>query len=362
MSIYPERHRRTGAYTGFWIVEVTVAGTKTRARATTFEAAQDVQASLKGSHTLEKPNIITMADLDRLTEGKLWRGHKDELQSSRRWKASIPLIGRETPVTEVRRAKLEAFVDTLREQGLGPKTINRYLSAVSRALRWAHEADLILSRPAIPWQKEPAGRKVWLPEDSTEDFLRHIGDHYGTSYMFCAEVLLLTGMRVSELLRLDVTEVVGDVVHLSDTKTDLPRSIPLPEGYGGRLREWIEPKLVGYRKLLKAIREASEAVCGLSLTPHGLRHTTATRLNAAGVPTLTVAKLMGHRSLETTRGYAHHEVETLRAAMGVLHVSTVGAKQCSRDITPVQALEAGGLGGNRTPVQGFAGLRSRSGK
>ena len=51
----------------------------------------------------------------------------------------------------------------------------------------------------------------------------------------------------------------------------------------------------------------------------------ATRLTSAGVPTLTVAKILGHSSLETTRGYAHHEVESLRVAMSTLARGSRGA-------------------------------------
>jgi len=44
--------------------------------------------------------------------------------------------------------------------------------------------------------------------------------------------------------------------------------------------------------------------CGLHVTPHQLRHTSATLLLNAGAPILTVQTTMGHKHIDTTLGYA----------------------------------------------------------
>jgi integrase/recombinase XerD len=45
---------------------------------------------------------------------------------------------------------------------------------------------------------------------------------------------------------------------------------------------------------------------------HNLRHTLATRLLEKGTPFTTIAEILGHTSLESTRIYAKADVEALR--------------------------------------------------
>jgi hypothetical protein len=51
---------------------------------------------------------------------------------------------------------------------------------------------------------------------------------------------------------------------------------------------------------------------------HGLRHTAATIMTAKKIPSLTVAKLLGHRNLATTQRYAHATDEALRDATRIM--------------------------------------------
>ena len=44
--------------------------------------------------------------------------------------------------------------------------------------------------------------------------------------------------------------------------------------------------------------------CGVSITPHQLRHSCATLLLNAGAPILTVQTILGHQRVDTTLGYA----------------------------------------------------------
>jgi len=311
MTVFPEKSR-SGSYTGRWIAEQRseATGRKVRSRHNTMAEAE---ASLAGT---EAPtSSFTLGNLLDQAEPILWKGTKDELQSCRRLRACLEILGRDIPIREVRKPQLEALARAL-GTSRGPKTVNRHLAALSRALRWAHECDLIPGVPSIPWQREPEGRIVYLPEDKEPAFLDALARDYGPEYAFAAEVLILTGLRIGELLQLQPEDVENDVVQLSHTKTGRPRNVPLPSGYGVRLRGWISNAHPNYRSLLDAISDASRATCGRCLTPHALRHTTATRLVQRGVNSLTVAQIMGHASLKTTRGYAHHETETLRAAMG----------------------------------------------
>ena len=55
-----------------------------------------------------------------------------------------------------------------------------------------------------------------------------------------------------------------------------------------------------------------------SLSFHCLRHSFNTALASAGVPQEVRQKLTGHSSAEMNAHYTHHEIETLRSAIGKL--------------------------------------------
>jgi len=66
--------------------------------------------------------------------------------------------------------------------------------------------------------------------------------------------------------------------------------------------------IVTYWRLLSGITFRSSQKRGI----HSLRHTLATRLLEKGTPLTTIAEILGHTSLESTRIYAKADVEALR--------------------------------------------------
>ena len=66
--------------------------------------------------------------------------------------------------------------------------------------------------------------------------------------------------------------------------------------------------IITYWRLLAGIRFRSPQKRGM----HSLRHTLATRLLEKETPLTTIAEILGHTSLESTRIYAKADVEALR--------------------------------------------------
>ena len=79
--------------------------------------------------------------------------------------------------------------------------------------------------------------------------------------------------------------------------------------------------IVTYWRRLAAITFRSSQKRGI----HSLRHTLATRLHEKGTPLTTIAEILGHTSLESTRIYAKADVEALRGvALDPEEVNHVG--------------------------------------
>jgi integrase len=79
--------------------------------------------------------------------------------------------------------------------------------------------------------------------------------------------------------------------------------------------------IVDYWRRLAGITFRSSQKRGL----HSLRHTLATRLLEKGTPFTTIAEILGHTSLESTRIYAKADAEALRSvALDPEEVNHVG--------------------------------------
>jgi integrase len=120
------------------------------------------------------------------------------------------------------------------------------------------------------------------------------------------------GMRVGDIrsLRLDQLHWEDSTIELKQSKTSTPSKLPLTSEVGEALIDYFNlHHIVTYWRLLAGIRFRSPQKRGM----HSLRHTLATRLLEKGTPLTTIAEILGHTSLESTRIYAKANVEALRS-------------------------------------------------
>ncbi|MFR9778017.1 tyrosine recombinase XerC [Micromonospora sp. MS34] len=154
------------------------------------------------------------------------------------------------------------------------------------------------------------------------------------------ELLYGTGVRISEVCGLDLTDVdharrVVRVLGKGGRERAVPYGVPAQHA----LDVWLDrgrPALAGpgsgsalllgarggrlnpttARRLVAGYAEAA----GLPrTTPHGLRHSAATHLLEGGADLRAVQELLGHSSLASTQIYTHVSVERLRAAYRQAH-------------------------------------------
>ncbi len=148
------------------------------------------------------------------------------------------------------------------------------------------------------------------------------------------ELLYATGIRVSELVGLDVDDVDrGRRVVRVLGKGAKERTVPYGIAAERALDDWLtrgRPELavqgsgaalvlgargrrIDQRAVRSVVHRRLAAVPGApDLGPHGLRHSAATHLLDGGADLRTVQELLGHASLATTQIYTHVSVERLR--------------------------------------------------
>lgn len=138
-------------------------------------------------------------------------------------------------------------------------------------------------------------------------------------------MLLYTGLRLAELVALDLDDVRVSarkgLVVVRSGKGDAYREVPLNALVRQVLEEWLDERaqrtgegeralFVGRGGQRLSKRSVDDVVRGLGedagvkLSAHILRHTFLTRMVRQGSDLVLVAELAGHRRLETTRRYS----------------------------------------------------------
>jgi integrase/recombinase XerC len=155
------------------------------------------------------------------------------------------------------------------------------------------------------------------------------------------ELLYASGIRVSELVGLDVDDVDrGRRLVRVLGKGRKERSVPYGVPAEAALDAWLTrgrpalatPEsgpalLLGRRGRRLDAREARRTVHAAvaaapgapDIGPHGLRHSAATHVLEGGADLRSVQELLGHASLATTQIYTHVTVERLRAVHAQAH-------------------------------------------
>jgi len=177
--------------------------------------------------------------------------------------------------------------------------------------------------------REPRGRIRWVT--ATEEFkilsdLRAVDRPVMADFV---EILLDTGMRTGELLRLEWRDVDFDrrVIRLWNTKNDKPRSVPMTRRAAAALsRQLMDGPYVftftqhQFRHVWDAMKKRIGLADDSQFVPHCLRHTCASRLVQRGIDIRIVMEYMGHSHISTTLRYAHLAPENLLKARDVLEI------------------------------------------
>ena len=239
----------------------------------------------------------------------------------------IPAFGR-LPLDGIRRIDVERWFDAYSRTA--PGGANKALDILGQIVNAALAAGHVQTAPAKGIAKNPRPKLTRFLSAQEIERLHRVLDRLvdeRPSRRQQADVirlLLLTGCRVGEILKLQWSEVDGDRLNLADTKTG-PRRVWLSQAAQAILARqprapspYVFPSSRCPDKPLshtlhlwhRARKEAGLDAVRL----HDLRHTVASQAVARGVPLATVARMLGHADPVMTLRYAHVGDRDLLAA------------------------------------------------
>ena len=243
------------------------------------------------------------------------------------------------------RSVILGYLLAMQRQGKATATIARRLAALKAFYQYLLRENQIAQDPTADLESPKLERRLpkVLTVAEVEEVLRQPDPHSASGRRDKAmlELLYATGIRVSELVGLNVADVSLDQGVLRCLgKGEKERLVPIGSVAVGCLRDYIRtgrPHLIrdprerclfvnhhgrrltrqGFWKIVKKC--AQEAHLAKEITPHTLRHSFATHLLENGADLRSVQEMLGHADISTTQIYTHLTQSHLKEVYAKAH-------------------------------------------
>ncbi|WP_413309036.1 site-specific tyrosine recombinase XerD [Bacillus sp. 1P10SD] len=249
-------------------------------------------------------------------------------------------------LNDVQRIHIVHFLGFLKEQGKSSKTLARHIASVRAFHQFLLRDKATDQDPSVlietPRLEKSLPKVLSLQEVEVLLETPKQKDHYGIRDKAMLELLYATGIRVSELINLDIENVhltMGFVRCIG--KGNKERIIPIGSTASDAIKLYLDrgrPQFVskkhreqalflnhqgnrltrqGFWKILKKLTK--EAGIEKELTPHTLRHSFATHLLENGADLRAVQEMLGHADISTTQIYTHVTKTRLKDVYSKFH-------------------------------------------
>ncbi len=253
------------------------------------------------------------------------------------------VLGIDDPADSVSRVQVMEYLSVRLRRGAAVSSVTRQVSCLRQFFAWAQRQGQLKDNPMVDLQaparirhlphllsESEVGRLLAQPDSATALGLRDRA---------MLEMLYATGVRVSELVELDLARLnlIRGLVRVIG-KGGRERLVPLGEPARHAAERWLER---GRRRLspigdrvfvsCRGLPLSRQAVwqrirkhardCGIvgDIHPHRLRHSFATHLLDHGADLRAVQMLLGHADLATTQIYTHVSRSRLKALHAAHH-------------------------------------------
>ena len=231
---------------------------------------------------------------------------------------------------------IKSYIKNLSIKGYSNSTINRKISSLKSFEKWLYETNKIhtIHSKKIKYLK----MAETLPEVLSSSYINQLIDELATSTdedirdKAIIELLYSSGLRVSELVNLDLEDFNDNEIIKVSGKGKKERLVPLNSKAINSIQVWknnsrsniahtSEKSLfVGRRGSRIDVRQVRRIVLNkLGTYPHAVRHSFATHLLEGGADIRIVQELLGHEDPNTTQIYTHISAKELKKKYKTSH-------------------------------------------
>ncbi len=235
-----------------------------------------------------------------------------------------------TRLTDIESRAVAHWLAAKRDEGLAPATVLKIKMIFSRSfelgVRWGIagcDKNPVRAVPSKPVNNE---RQRYVTAEEATRLISAAAESRNLQLAAIVQLLLLTGMRVSELLssRWANVDLARRTLFVPTSKTGRSRFVPLAQTAIDVIEalprgEFLFPNPRNPAKHLTTIKhgwQTARDAAGLpDLRIHDLRHSAASFMVNSGVDLFAVGKVLGHANVASSARYAHLNQETLLAAV-----------------------------------------------
>ncbi|MCR5419657.1 MAG: site-specific tyrosine recombinase XerD [Lachnospiraceae bacterium] len=247
-------------------------------------------------------------------------------------------------INEVGPGILKEYVDEMLNEGAKPATVSRSIASFKAFFHYLISVDRLQSDPSLLLKAPKIEKK--FPEILTmEEVVKLLEQPKGDSPKeirdkAMLELLYATGIRVTELINLQIDDVNLKMSYLMCSEGNKERVIPFGNAAKEALTRYLKQareamvsdrtsKLLfancsgqhmsrqGFWKLIK--HYAKKAGIAADITPHTLRHSFAAHLVENGADLRSVQEMLGHSDISTTQIYANMNHNHIREVYNRAH-------------------------------------------
>ena len=248
------------------------------------------------------------------------------------------LLERKIELKEVSKIEIRDFLADQYDLGLSKKTIARRLASIKSLFKFLFNSSFVTKNPTLFLSTPKMSKKLpdFIDEKMINELMNQpdLGSEKGLRDKAVLELFYSTGMRLSELISLNISSVddKNNLIRVTG-KGSKERLIPFGKRAKFSIEKYLKKRALNWNSLNKEIplfvnnknervprrtiqRRISNYIkmiaSGKRLGPHTLRHTFATHLMDRGADIRAVGDLLGHSSLSSTQVYTHVKPERMK--------------------------------------------------
>lgn len=250
----------------------------------------------------------------------------------------------EIEVLEATQQNIADYLSWLEEEGKSGATVSRSLASLRNFYAYAVSTGFLEATPVVEIRVDRGEKKVpnFLTSKEIELLLAQpvCVDAKGYRDKAMLEVLYATGIRVTELINLNIHDVNPEVGIIKCTGSRKARAIPLYPAAKKALAAYVDNVRAamladpdeealfvnvngsrmsrqGFWKLLKHYQNTAHI--DKEITPHKMRHSFAVHLLENGADVNSVQELMGHSDISSTQVYTNMINPKLKSVYAKFH-------------------------------------------